>query len=112
MKENWKLQAGDGHTPLCHESFHHCYTLNHHCGHFHYPKRPRQEEGKLLNMAQKRTRKDHSTVEIPDLFSGERCDEERKQSEKNQLSHSAETEIREPPLETAQDNELEKYAPK
>lgn len=110
MKENWNLQAGDCHTRLWHESFTKGYTLICHCSHFHYPKRPRQEEGNLLNMVQKRTRKDNSTAEIPDLFSEEHCDEEYKQPEKHQLSHLAETEIEDSSPETARDNKYEKHA--
>lgn len=111
MKENWNLQAGDGHTRLWHGSFTKGYTLICHCDHFHYPKRPRQEEGNLpLNMVQKRTRRDNSTAEIPDLFSEEHCDKEYKESEKHQLSHLTEKEIEEPSLETAQDKKFEKHA--
>ena len=108
MKENCIPQSGAGQTPLWHESFTHSCTLVHHCDHFHFPKRPRQEEaGNLLYKAQKRTRKDHhSMAEMYDFFSGERCD---KQSEEQ--SHSAaKTEIQEPATETALDNELEKHA--
>ena len=110
MKENWNLQAGDGHTRLWHGSFTKGYTLICYCDHFHYPKRPRQEEGNLLNIVQKRTRKDNSSAEIPDLFSEGHFDEEYKQPEKHQLSHLAETEIEDPSPETAQDNKYEKYA--
>lgn len=110
MKENWKLETGDGHTSLGHESFTHGYTLVYHCDHFHCPKRSRQEEENLLNKAQKRTRKDHSIADILDLLSEERCDKVCKQSEKNQLSHSVETDIQEPSTETAQENELENHA--
>ena len=113
MKEKCKLQTGDGNTPLCYESFTHGYTLICHCDNFHCPKRMRQEVGNLLNNAQKRTQKDHSIAEIQDFFSGVRGVKECKQSERNQLSNSAEKQIvQEPSTETAQENELEKHAVK
>ena len=111
MKENCILQTGDGHTPLCHETFTHSYNLVRQCDDFHCPKRPWLEEGNLLNKVQKRTRKDHySIAEICNVVSGERRDNECKQFEKNQLSHWAETEIQEPSTETALGNKLEKHA--
>lgn len=122
MKQRWKRQADPS---LCHDSFHHCYTLICHCSHLPCPKRPRQEEvGNLLNVAQTKACLEHASAANPDLSPAACRQIECKQPETNQqpcigpcqqlskLCHFDATELQEPSLKTARDDEVEKPAPK
>ena len=105
MQEYRKRQADYGHPSVCHESFHHCYTLICHCSHLPCPHQSQQEEGSSMDAL---------------AFSGSPtcCDVECKQANQNlctgpcrqlsKSSYSASTETEESSLKAAKFNELEK----
>ncbi|KAL9964588.1 hypothetical protein ACROYT_G028245 [Oculina patagonica] len=122
MKQHWKRQAD---PPLCHDSFHHCYTLICHCSHVPCPKRRRQEEASnLLSVSRNWTCPEHPSAANPDLSPAACRQIECKLLGTNpqpctgtcqqipKLSHFDAKEIQEPLLKTARDEEVEKPATK
>lgn len=118
-KQNWKRQVGHGDASLCHRSFHHCYTFICHCSHYPCPKRLRNEEENLLNVAQ--ISPVHPSGATFDLSLAALRNTECRQTKTNQKpctgpcqhltkqSYSDKTEIQERPIEIARDRDVEKH---